>query len=149
MVIIMSNLFPSNWWWKASDAFGSSILPSRYSAPQDSCANDGWEDFLDGDLELFLEIEELLTGTRKSYWEHKRLFWDWHVEKVLHEDLFHIRYHMPLDDLEALVEHLGDAYRRCEEPIYPKMVASIIGIRQSSSCWWQLLQLHHEYIWDQ
>ncbi len=40
-----------------------------FSAPQDPYANDGWD--LNGDLELFLGIEELLTGERKSYWEHK------------------------------------------------------------------------------
>jgi hypothetical protein len=69
--------------------------------------NDGWED-LDGDCELFLAIEELLTGERKSYWEQERLDWDLHVQKLLHEDRFHIRYHMPLVDFEALVKLLGD-----------------------------------------
>jgi hypothetical protein len=88
---------------------------------------------LDGDLELFLVVQELLTGKRKSYWEHESLDWDRHVEKLVHEDCFHIRYHMPLDDFEALVELLGDVIvpnivqsnTRCDEPIYPKMVAPI------------------------
>jgi hypothetical protein len=61
---------------------------------------------------------------------------DLHVQKLLHKDRFHIRYRMPLDDFEALVELLGDAIvpnvvqsnRRCEEPIYPEMVVAI-GIR--------------------
>jgi hypothetical protein len=47
---------------------------------------------------------------------------------------------MPLDNFEALVELLGDAIVpnvvqanvRCEEPIYPKMVAAI-GIRVLAS----------------
>ena len=86
-------LLPNNW-------FG-------FSAPQDSYLNDGWED-LDGDLELFLAVEELLTGKRKSYWEHERLDWDRHVQKLLHEHHFHIRYRMPLEDFDALVELLAD-----------------------------------------
>ena len=103
---------PTNW-WDTRCAFG-----------EDSYVNDGWDD-LDGDLELFLAIEGLLTGERKSYWEQERLDWHLHVQKLLHEDRFHIRYHMPLDDFEALDELLGDAIvpnvvqsnRRCEEPI--------------------------------
>jgi hypothetical protein len=98
-------LMPMNWW--ETSAFGSPALPFCFSSPQDSYSNDGWED-LDGDLELFLAIEQLLTGERKSYWEHERLDWDRHVQKLLHEDRFHIRYHMPLEDFEALVELLGD-----------------------------------------
>jgi hypothetical protein len=48
----MSNwLLPRNWW--QTSAFGGSTLPFG--------DDDGWED-LDGDLELFLTIEELLTG---------------------------------------------------------------------------------------
>jgi hypothetical protein len=106
-----------------------------FSATKDAHANDGW-DSLDGDLQLFLAIEELLTGERKAYWKHERLDWDLHVEKLLHEDHFHIRYRMTLEDFEAFVVLLGDAIvkdvvqsnRRCEEPIYPKMIAAI-GIR--------------------
>jgi hypothetical protein len=74
----------------------------EFSVPQDSYANDGWGD-LDEDLGLFLAIEELLTGDRKFYWQHERLDWDRHVQKLLHEDRFHIRYRMPLEDFEALV----------------------------------------------
>jgi hypothetical protein len=90
-------------------AFGSSTLPFGFSAPQDSYLNDGWED-LDGDLERFLVLEELLAGKRKSYWDHERLDWDQHVQKLLHkdEDRFHTIYHMPLKDFNALVELLAD-----------------------------------------
>jgi hypothetical protein len=89
---------------------------------------------LDGDLELFLPIEQLLTGKRKSYWEHgERLDWDRHVQKLLHKNRFHIRYRMPLEDFEALVELLGDeivpnvvqSKRRCDEPIYPRMIVAM------------------------
>jgi hypothetical protein len=91
---------------------------------------------LDGDLQLFLAIEELLIGERKAYWKHERLDWNLREEKLLHKDRFHIRYGMPLEDFEALVSLLGDAIvtdvvqsnRRRKEPIYPKMVA-VIGIR--------------------
>jgi hypothetical protein len=98
------------------------------------CVNDGW-DSLDGDLQLFLAIEGLLTGERKVCWKHERLDWDLHVEKLLHEDHFHIWLDQmvqlsgtrKLSDVEALVDLLGDAIvtdvvqpnRRCEEPIYP------------------------------
>ena len=91
--------------------FGSLTLPYGLSAPIDASANDGWRDSLDGeDLQLFLAIEELLTGERKAYWKHERLDWDLHVKKLQHEDRFHIRYRMPpLEDFEALVDLLGDA----------------------------------------
>jgi hypothetical protein len=103
----MSNLLPTNW-WETSVVFGSSTLLYGFSATKDADANYGW-DGLDGDLHLFLAIEELLTGKRKAYWKHERLDWDLHVEKLLHADRFHIRYHMPLGDFEALVDLLGDA----------------------------------------
>jgi hypothetical protein len=70
----MSDLLRSICW--ETSAFG-------IYAPEDSYAKDGWED-LDGDLELFLAIEEeLLTGERKSCWEHERQDWDQHVQKLL------------------------------------------------------------------
>jgi hypothetical protein len=72
--IKMSDWMPTNW-WETRCAFGSSNLPFGVSAPKESYVNDGWDD-LDGDLELFLAIEGLLTGERKSYWEHERLDWD-------------------------------------------------------------------------
>jgi hypothetical protein len=131
----MSNLLlHNNNWWETS-AFGSSTLPFGFSAPQDSYLNDKWEDF-DGDLEMFLVIEELLTGKSKSYWEHEWLDWERHVQKLLHKDCFYTRYRMPLEDFNALVELLGDAIvpnvvqskRRCMEPIYPQMILEI-GIR--------------------
>ena len=118
----MSDLLTNNWW--ETSAF-------EVSHP----TNDGWED-LDGDLELFLAIEGILTGDRKSFWEHERLDWDRHVEKLLHEERFHIRHRMPLEDFHALVEVLGDTIetnvamskRRCNEPIHPEMAAAV-GIR--------------------
>ena len=91
---------------------------------------------MDGDLEMFIAIDEFLTGKRKSAWDHERLVWDRYVQKLLHEEHFHIRHRMPLKDFDAFVELLGDeiapnirqAKRRNEEPIYPEMVAAI-GIR--------------------
>jgi hypothetical protein len=55
--ITVSDLLPSNW-WEMSGAFSS-------STPQGAYTNYGCED-LDGDLELFLGIQELLTGKRES-----------------------------------------------------------------------------------
>jgi hypothetical protein len=88
--------------------FGHSTLLYGFSATKDSYANNGW-DSLDGDLQLFLAIEELLTGERKAYWKHERLDLDLHVEKLLRKDRFHIIYRMPLEDFIALVDLLGDA----------------------------------------
>ena len=51
----MSDCLTSNWWETSAFAV--------------SCAtDDGWED-LDGDLELSLAIEGLLTGNRKRFWD--------------------------------------------------------------------------------
>jgi hypothetical protein len=76
---------PTNW-WETSGVFGSSTLLYGFSAPKDAYVNGGW-DSLNGDLQLFLAIEELLTGERKAYWKHERLDWDLHVEKLLHEEI--------------------------------------------------------------
>jgi hypothetical protein len=51
--------------------------------------HDWWEE-LDGDIELFLAIAELLTGEQTSYWQHERLDWNRHVEKLLRENHFRI-----------------------------------------------------------
>jgi hypothetical protein len=96
---------------------------------------------LDGDIELFLAITELLTGERISYWQHERLDWNQHVEKLLHENPFHIGYHMSLEDFDALVQLLGDEVvpnfamspsLRCDKAIYPEMMVAI-GIRVLAS----------------
>jgi hypothetical protein len=97
--------------------------------------HDWWED-LDGYIEGFLVIEELLTSERTSYWQHERLDWDQHVEKVLHENGFHIRYRMSLEDFDALAQLLGDevvpnfamSSRRCDKAMYPQIMV-VIGIR--------------------
>jgi hypothetical protein len=56
----------------------------------------------------FLVIEELLTSERTSSWQHERLDWDRHVEKLLHEHGVHTLYRMSLEDFDALVQLLGD-----------------------------------------
>ncbi len=83
--------------------------------------NSVWED-LDGDIELFLALQEVLTGERSSScWQHERLDWDLHAQKLLHEDRFHIRHRMPLKDFDALVVlwrqilkcPVADVWRQC------------------------------------
>jgi hypothetical protein len=62
--------------------------------------------------------------------------WDRHVEKLPHEDRFHIRHRTPFKDFCALVDILGDAIvtnvgmsgRRCKKATWPEMVLAI-GIR--------------------
>jgi hypothetical protein len=69
-------------------------------------------------------------------WQHERLDWDLHVEKLIHENRFHIRYRMSFEDFDALVQLLGDdvvpnftmSGLRCDAAIYPEMVVAI-GIR--------------------
>jgi hypothetical protein len=106
----MSDLLRSSWW--ETSAFGGSTV--------DPHANDGWED-LEGDLELFLAIEELLTGVRKGCWEHERLDWDRHVQKLLREDRrIHIRCRMPLEDFHILVDVLSQMSACPEEDAIDK-----------------------------
>jgi hypothetical protein len=59
----MSNLLSTSW-WETSGVFGSSTLLYKVSAPKGAYANHGW-DSLDGDLQPFLAIKELLTGERQ------------------------------------------------------------------------------------
>jgi 1,6-anhydro-N-acetylmuramate kinase len=68
--------------------------------------------------------------------EHEKLDWGLHGQKLLHEDRFHIPYHMPLEDFEVLVELLRNdiapnfrqSNRRCKESIYTKMIVAVLGI---------------------
>ena len=71
----MSDYLTSNWW--ETNAFEGAYATK----------NDGWED-LDGDLKMFIAIDEFLTGERKSAWDHERLVWVRHVQKLLHEERF-------------------------------------------------------------
>jgi hypothetical protein len=101
---------------------------------RDFLPHDWWED-LDGDIKGFQVIEELLNIERTSYcWQHERIDWDRHVERLLHSNRFHIRYRMPLEDFDALVQLLGDEVvpnfamsrsRRCDKAIYPQMMVAI------------------------
>ena len=86
----MSDLLTNEWW--ETSAF--EVLHAT--------KNDGWED-LDGDLELFLAIEEILTSNRRSCWEHERLDWDQRVQKLPREDCFHAWHRTPLEAFDALL----------------------------------------------
>jgi hypothetical protein len=63
--------------------------------------NDGWND-------LELEFEEFLTmytflqhddEGRKYFWDHQRLDWSKHMEKLWHKGLFAKRYQMPKESI--------------------------------------------------
>jgi hypothetical protein len=58
---------------------------------------------LDAAFALFLANEELLTGEQNIHWQHKRLDWNQHVQKLLHEKCFHIQYCMLLKDFGSLL----------------------------------------------
>jgi hypothetical protein len=105
-IVEMSD-FLANDWWRESSVFASLALPFGVSA-KNSCASDSTWEHLDGNNETFLALEKLLTGQRASYWQHERLDWGEHVQKLLHENRFHIRYHMPLEDFDTLVKIFGD-----------------------------------------
>jgi hypothetical protein len=126
----MSDFLADDWWELSVFAcsagpFGSSSIPNDLI----------WEN-VDGDIETFIALEELLTDVRVQAWQHERLDWDLHVKKLLHENRFHIRYRMALEDFDALVLLLGDevvpnvamSRRRSAEAIYPEMVVGV-GIR--------------------
>ena len=80
----MSDVLGNDWW-------ESSVYAGTLTAQDSSAGISIWED-LDGDIELFLALQELLTGERSNYWQHERLDWDEHVQKLSHENRFHIRY---------------------------------------------------------
>jgi hypothetical protein len=88
---------------------------------------------LDGDIGLFLAIKELLPSEQTNHWQHERLDWDWHVQKLLHENCFHIQYGVSLEDFDALVKLFGDDVVlnhaipscRCEQAMYPEMAVAI------------------------
>jgi hypothetical protein len=117
----MIDISPHHDWWDLS------VLPNSYA--RDSIL---WDD-LDGDIKLFVAIEELLTGERISCLPHTRLDWGQHLQKLLHKNRFHIRYGMSLDNFDALVKLLGDnvgtnvamSNIRCNEAIYPEMTIAI------------------------
>jgi hypothetical protein len=85
----MSDVLPNDWW--ETDAFvAGSTLPFGVAAAKDSHASDStWED-LDGDIKLFLALQDLLAGERSGCWQHKRLDWDARVKKLSHENRLHI-----------------------------------------------------------
>jgi hypothetical protein len=102
-------LLPHDWW--ESSVFASSASSFGFApAQQDAYAsNNVWED-LYGDIELFLMVAEFLMGEQTSYWQHKRLDWDWHVEKLLpymktifiFDTICHTRNLMPLSSFYGL-----------------------------------------------
>ena len=101
--------------------------------------NDGWED-LEVDFEEFLTLYNFLQSdedkTRKTFWDHERLDWSKHVEKLRHEGLFSKRYRMPKKAFNKLVELLAPQLQTdvtksrnpCSHEIYPKITVGI-GLR--------------------
>jgi hypothetical protein len=99
--------------------------------------NDGWDD-------LELEYQEFLTlytvlfpdETRKSFWDHQRLDWSRHLEKLRHEGWFAQKYRMSEKAFNRLVRVLGPILQsdisksgnRCTEEIYPEIFVAI-GLR--------------------
>ena len=62
----------------------------------------------DEDALHFLLLASSLKQPRKSYWVHQRVNWDEHVAKLLHENRFHTRYRIPLEDFQFLVRLLRE-----------------------------------------
>jgi hypothetical protein len=129
----MSDVLANDWW--ESSILASSSGPFGLSY-QSSLGNDHiWEN-VDGDIETFIALEEILTGKRAHRWQHERLDWELHVRKLLHEKRFHIRYRMPLEHFDALVLLLGkdvspdvtQSKRHNDAPIYPEIFVGV-GIR--------------------
>ncbi len=81
----MSNFLPHDWW--ESSVFACSAGPFGLSSiPNDLI----WEN-VDGNIETFIALAELLTDVRVQAWQHERLDWDLHFKKLLHKNRFHIR----------------------------------------------------------
>jgi hypothetical protein len=100
--------------------------------------NDGWDD-LELEFEEFLLLYNFLQidgGGRKSFWDHERLDWCRHLEKLRHEGLFARRYRMPEKAFNRLVELLvpflpsdvTKSRNRCSHEIYPEIIVGI-GLR--------------------
>ena len=95
-----------------------------------------------------LELEEFLTlytilfpdDRRKSFWDHKRLDWSKHLEKLRHEGRFATKYRMPEKAFNRLVQILGPTLqsditksgKRCSELIYPEIIVAA-GLRYLAS----------------
>jgi hypothetical protein len=99
--------------------------------------NDGW-DALELEFEEFLTLYTLLfpVDTRKSFWDHERLDWTRHLEKLRHEGRFASKYRMPEKGFNRLVRILGPILQadisksrnRCSEAIYPEIFVAV-GLR--------------------
>ena len=100
--------------------------------------NDGWDD-LELEFEEFLNLYNFLEHDkekRKTFWDHDRLDWSTHLEKLRHEGLFAKRYRMPEKAFIRLVDLLvpflpGDVTKsrnRCTHEIYPEIIVGI-GLR--------------------
>lgn len=112
----------------------SSMSSSSSSSLSSTSRDEEEEEEFDEFLFLLMLLE--LKRKRKPYWEHTRLDWGRHVEMLLHQNRFHIRYRMPLEDFSKLVEYLRPAiepnwmqsYRRCRSPIVSEIIVAA-GIR--------------------
>jgi hypothetical protein len=63
--------FVANDWWESS-IFASSAGPFGFTS-RSSLVNDNiWEN-VDGDIQTFIALEELLSGYRAQPWQHGRL----------------------------------------------------------------------------
>ena len=71
-------------------------------------ANDGWDD-LESEFEEFLTLYTLLfqDEKRKSFWDHERLDWSKHLEKLRHKGRFATKYRMSEKAFNLLVSDLG------------------------------------------
>jgi len=76
------------------------------SVDDESSADDDSD--CDDDAFHFMELVSSLKQPRKSYRVHHRVNWDNHVAKLLHENRFHTRYRMPLEDFEFWFVYYGN-----------------------------------------
>ena len=84
----------------------------------------------DQTLEEFALLNEAWRNERKWKWQHERLSWNQHVEKLLHEEGFDRKYRMSYDAFTLLLDLLRPditcdiikSLNSCDEPIYPELV---------------------------
>ena len=83
------------------------------------------------DLEYIYDVTSSMRGHR---WDHERLCWDDHVDKLLHENQFDREYRMSLRSHSELVRILDPILERCEynsrcsEPIQVEHITGL-GMR--------------------
>ena len=87
--------------------------------------------------EQFVAMYAYWKDERRWKWQHERVNWSMHVEKLTHQDMFDRTYQMSLNAFNTLLELLRGyitfdilkSLNSCDDPIYPELVLA------TGLCW--------------